>query len=41
VVAQTSYGIVDLNLVTNQAELNIKSTEDGRILQKLNLNFQD
>lgn len=39
VVAETSYGIVDLDLENNTAELNIKSTKDGRVLQNLKLDF--
>lgn len=41
VVAETSYGTVDLNFETQQAELNIKSTEDGRVLQNLRLDFEE
>lgn len=40
VTAQTSYGIVDLDLNKNQAELKIQFTEDGRVLQNLKINFK-
>lgn len=39
VTAQTSYGVVELDLEQNKAELKIKSTEDGRVLQNLMLSF--
>ena len=39
VTAQTSYGIVDIDLNAETASLNIKSTEDGRMLQNLELTF--
>ncbi|MFO7743911.1 MAG: alkaline phosphatase D family protein [Psychroflexus sp.] len=39
VTAETSYGIVDLDLIEEKADLKIKSTEDGRILQNLSLEF--
>ena len=39
VVAQTSYGIIDLNLVTEEAELKIKSTTDGHTIRELHLDF--
>lgn len=39
VTAETSYGIVDLNLTEEKADLKIKSTEDGHILQSLSLKF--
>ena len=39
VTAQTSYGIVDLDLENDEAHLKIKSTEDGRVLQSLKLEF--
>ncbi|WP_019038050.1 alkaline phosphatase D family protein [Psychroflexus tropicus] len=40
VTAETSYGIVDLDLINETAEIKIKSTKDGRVLQRLNLNFR-
>jgi len=39
VTAETSYGIVDLNLTEENADLKIKSTKDGRVLQSLTLKF--
>jgi alkaline phosphatase D len=39
VTAQTSYGIIELNLAEESASLKIKSTEDGSLLQSLDLNF--
>jgi len=39
VTAQTSYGIIELNFTEEIASLKIKSTEDGRLLQSLELTF--
>lgn len=39
VTAQTSYGIVDLDLIEEKAVLKIKSTDDGHVLQSLSVNF--
>ncbi|SDG61230.1 alkaline phosphatase D family protein [Psychroflexus sediminis] len=39
VVAKTSYGIVDLDLENEEAELKIKSTKDGDVIQNLKLSF--
>ncbi|NEV93140.1 alkaline phosphatase family protein [Psychroflexus sp. YR1-1] len=39
VVAQTSYGIVDLDLEVEEADLKIKSTKDGHVIQNLKLSF--
>ncbi|MBZ9786035.1 alkaline phosphatase family protein [Psychroflexus sp. CAK57W] len=39
VVAETSYGIIDLDLETEEASLKIKSTRDGHVIQNLKLSF--
>lgn len=39
VVAKTSYGIVELDLENEKADLKIKSTVDGHVIQNLKLSF--
>lgn len=39
VISQTSYGLIDLNLNSQTAHLQMKSTSDGEVLQELRLQF--